>query len=221
MIKRLISGKSICVQNKLRIEILPDEQKTLLEVISDFEWFSEFYLAGGTGLALQLGHRQSIDFDFFTEKEINNPDILRRCREIAKFELFSEDKNTVIGALNEVRLSFMTYPYPLLEDCIRYNHMRIASLMDIAMMKLEAISSRGSKKDFVDFYFLNRTMSLDDLFAAHANKYGEDLSNRYLLQKSLVYYNDAENQPMPVMIDKVTWQNIKSAIIESVSETKI
>lgn len=209
------------MQNKLRFEILPDEQKTLLEAISNLEWLSEFYLAGGTGLALQLGHRQSLDFDFFTEKDIDNQDILRRCREIGKFELFTEDKNTVIGALNEVRISFMTYPYSLLEDCINHHRMRIASVMDIAMMKLQAISSRGSKKDFVDFYFLNRAIVLDEMLTLHQKKYGQDLSNRYLLLKSLIYFDDAENQPMPVMIDKVSWDEIKTAIIETVNETKI
>jgi len=209
------------VKNKLHFEILPVEQRALLETLSDLEWLEEFYLAGGTGLALQLGHRQSLDFDFFSEREIDNQDILWRCQEIGKFELFSEDKNTVIGALNEVRISFMTYPYSLLEDYIRHHRMRIASVMDIAMMKLEAISSRGSKKDFVDFYFLNRTIGLNELFSAHAKKYGEDHSNRYLLHKSLVYFNDAENQPMPVMIDKVSWEEIKTAIIENVNESKI
>lgn len=209
------------MQNKLRFEILPDEQKTLLEAISNLEWLSEFYLAGGTGLALQLGHRQSLDFDFFTEKDIDNQDILRRCREIGKFELFTEDKNTVIGALNEVRISFMTYPYSLLEDCIRRHFIQIASVMDIAMMKLQAISSRGSKKDFVDFYFLNRAIVLDEMLTLHQKKYGQDLSNRYLLLKSLIYFDDAENQPMPVMIDKVSWDEIKTAIIETVNETKI
>lgn len=162
-----------------------------------------------------------MDFDFFSKKDIDNADIIRQCAEIGKFELFSEDKNTVNGALNEVSVSFMTYPYTLLGECIRYNHLQIASVIDIAMMKLEAISSRGSKKDFVDFYFLSREFALDELFTAHGKKFGDDLSNRYHLLKSLVYFDDAENQPMPVMVDKISWEEIKGAIVRSVREYEI
>ncbi len=96
--------------------------------------------------------------------------------------------------------------------------MRVASVLDIALMKLEAISGRGDKKDFVDLFFILKSFALQELLAKHQEKYGADWSNRYHLLRSLVYFADAEEQPMPMMLMDAEWEQIKNAITRAVLE---
>jgi hypothetical protein len=96
------------------------------------------------------------------------------------------------------------------------NSLRLESMKDIASMKLEAIAGRGSKKDFVDLYFLLNIFTLDEIFSFHKQKYDSGLSNQYHLLKSLVYFNDAEEEAMPVMLENVDWDMVKSRIISRV-----
>lgn len=202
----------------LHLDILPDDQKQLFSAFGQQDWIQRFYLAGGTGIALQIGHRQSIDFDFFFREDLQNRAIVEHIRRLGKFELFSEAENTIHGRLNKVQISFFSYHYPLLHDCLNYQKLRIASLLDIALMKLEAISGRGSKKDFVDLFFLLERFTLSDLLEAYTRKFGADISNHYHLMKSLVYFDDAENQPMPVMHQSARWSDIKNMIIGKVRQ---
>lgn len=204
--------------DKLYFEILPDEQKQVLETISKQKWINSYYLAGGTGLALQIGHRQSIDFDFFTKNDINNRLTIEKLKDIGKFELFNEAENTVNGSLNNIKVSFLKYKYPLLNTPLTYNQLPIADKLDIALMKLEAISGRGSKKDFIDIYFLLNFFTLNEILQKYEFKYGIEIANNYHLLKSLVYFEDARLQLMPKMLKKVNWDNIKKSIIKEVKK---
>jgi len=205
----------------LHIELLPEQQRTLFEILAAQIWLEPFYLAGGTSLALHLGHRQSIDFDFFTRHDFRHRDVIESLQKIGTFELFSEAQNTINGMVNDVRISFFQYRYPLVHDLHRYNQMAVADMLDIALMKLEAISGRGSKKDFIDFYFLLQHFSLQALFKQYEAKYGIKVSNHYHLLKSLVYFEDAEPQPMPVMYTRISWKDVKERIILEVKQTKL
>ncbi|MFP4309391.1 MAG: nucleotidyl transferase AbiEii/AbiGii toxin family protein [Desulfococcaceae bacterium] len=195
---------------KLHTDILPSEQKRLMDVLSREDWIRSFYLAGGTSLALRIGHRQSVDFDFFTPEGFENLYVIERVSEIGSFELFNQASNTVNGLLNEVRISFFKYKYPLLGDPLYYGNLRIADLTDIALMKLEAISGRGGKKDFIDLFFLLRYFSFEEIFNEYPKKYGIEIGNHYHLLKSLAYFEDAESEPMPKMFENVSWEKIKS-----------
>lgn len=197
----------------LHLEILPEEQRALFDILAEQSWIVQFYLAGGTGLALHLGHRQSIDFDFFSQQEFQNREIIEQLRHIGTFELFSEAQYTIYGLLNDVRISFFRYQYPLLHKLHRYKSLTVVDMLDIALMKLEAISGRGSKKDFIDLYFLLKHFSLEELFEQYEIKYGIAVSNHYHLLKSLVYFDDAESQPMPVMCSDVSWKGVKEGIV--------
>lgn len=208
------------VEPSLHLDILPEQQRALLDILAEQVWIEPFYLAGGTSLALHIGHRQSIDFDFFTQEDFRTRDIIKHVRRIGTFELFSEAENTINGLLNEVRLSFFTYTYPLVRKLLHYHQMGIADMLDTALMKLEAISGRGSKKDFIDFYFLLKYFSLEELFEKYEVKYGIAVSNHYHLLKSLVYFEDAESQPMPVMYTDVSWKNVKESIITEMKRVK-
>jgi len=100
----------------------------------------------------------------------------------------------------------------------KYFYLSITDIFDIGLMKLSEISGRGSKKDFVDLYFLLHYFSLSKLFAGYKDKYGIGISNFYHLQKSLVYFENAELQPMPKMVKNVEWQKIKNSIVLKVKK---
>jgi hypothetical protein len=205
---------------KLHTEIFPEVQQRLFDTLSEQDWMRPFYLAGGTALALQIGHRRSIDFDFFTSGDFDIGRVVQHLRTIGKFELFDRSEGTLSGALNDVRVSFFSYGYPMLEGLNSHSKLSIADMLDIALMKLEAISGRGSKKDFIDLFFLLKRFSLSGLLHRYPQKFGVDVSNHYHLMKSLVYFEDAEHQPMPLMLQDVSWEDIKSSIISEVRKTQ-
>lgn len=209
------------MNSTLHLEILPEEQRKLFDVFAEYDWINSFYLAGGTSLALRIGHRQSIDFDFFIKEDFKIREIISRLGKLGSFELFDEAENTINGILNHVQISFFKYEYPLLKKPYQYGNLKIAELLDVALMKLEAISGRGNKKDFIDLFFLIDFFSLPELFKAYSKKYGTQIGNHYHLLKSLVYFEDGENQPMPKMFKHVEWSEVKDTIIQKVQQIKL
>jgi len=205
---------------KLHTEIFPKQQELLFDTLSEQDWMRPFYLAGGTALALQIGHRRSIDFDFFTEGDFDTARVVQHLRKIGKFELFDRSEDTLNGTVNDVQISFFSYEYPLLDGLHRHMKLLIADMLDIALMKFEAISGRGSKKDFIDLFFLLEHFSISWLLLRYPRKYGIEISNHYHLLKSLVYFEDAENQPMPTMLQNVSWEDVKKKIVFEVSKTQ-
>ena len=201
------------MMNNLHLDILPEEQLRLFEALSSQSFITDFYLAGGTCLALQIGHRRSIDFDFFIPDDFDTSTIINRLAQIGSYQRDNEEKNTINGSLNGVRISFFGYRYDIIDDFKTFNKIRLAGLKDIAAMKLEAIAGRGSKKDFIDLYFLLQQYTLEEIFSFHALKYGIGLSNQYHHLKSLVYFADAETEAMPVMITPLDWNYVKNQII--------
>lgn len=197
---------------ELHLEILPEEQLKLLEMLSGETFMKDFYLAGGTGLALYLGHRQSFDFDFFIPKDFNTSQIINILTVLGKYERGNEEKNTINGLLNGVRVSFLGYKYGIIDEFSHLNSIRLAGIRDIASMKLEAIAGRGSKKDFVDMFFLLKHFSLDEIFSFHALKYGVGLNNQYHHLKSLIYFKDADEEAMPLMTRPLNWDKVKKHI---------
>ena len=180
--------------NNLHLDILPEEQLRLFETLSSQSFITDFYLAGGTCLALQIGHRRSIDFDFFITDDFDTSTIINRLAQIGSYQRDNEEKNTINGSLNGVRISFFGYSYDIIDDFKTFNKIRLAGLKDIAAMKLEAIAGWGNKKDFIDLYFLLQQYTLEEIFSFHALKYGIGLSNQYHHLKSLVYFADAETE---------------------------
>lgn len=205
---------------RLHTEIFPEQQCLVFEMLANQDWLSHFYLAGGTALALQIAHRQSIDFDFFTKAAFNTAEIVQALRVLGKFELFDQTGDTLNGSLNDVKISYFRYDYPLLKGFHTHKKISIANMLDIALMKLEAIAGRGNKKDFIDLYFLLRHFSLSELFQKYPQKYGLEISNHYHLLKSLIYFEDAEKQPMPTMQTQVTWDEIKKRIVFEVTKVQ-
>jgi predicted nucleotidyltransferase component of viral defense system len=187
----------------------------LLKKLQQIPLFSELRLVGGTALALQLGHRNSIDLDFFGHLDVDH-EILAKELEIAGFELQSMQggKNIHQFSINGVKVDFVNYPYKWLKDTIITDGVRMAGLQDISAMKLSAITNRGTKKDFVDIYFLLQRFTLKELLDFYTEKYVN--SSVFMVLRSLCYFDDAEEQPMPKMFISTEWADIKTVIKESV-----
>jgi hypothetical protein len=207
----------------MNLQVLPKKQQDLLEALADKSWIKDFYMAGGTALALQIGHRESIDFDFFTQKEFDHRFIISELEKLGEFEIFHEADQTVNGRLNGIRISFFYYKYKVLNDFLIYKNIKLASLFDIALMKLEAISGRGSRKDFIDLYFLLSHFNLEEIYNNYHKKYGTGRDNKYHLLKSLAYFEDAEREKIPNMLIEIDWEEIKKKILNEVKklESKI
>ncbi len=168
-----------------------------------------FYLAGGTGLALQIGHRKSIDFDFFSQKSFNTRHFIIQLKKSGDFTLINEDKDTVNGILYETKVSFFLYDYPLLWDRKSFKGIKIADIKEIGLMKFTAIAGRGTKKDFIDLYWIGQNIiSLEKLFSFFDKKFDKTYSLYHIL-KSLTYFEDAERDKKPKMLKPVEWQEVK------------
>ena len=202
------------VYNKIDFNVLPKKQIQIYKKLRELPWLEDFYLAGGTALTLQIGHRQSIDFDFFSIKDFNNRIVKDNLSLIGEFTILSEEENTIHGILEGVNLSFLGYKYPLLKDLMKDMHLKIAHLIDIACMKLSAIIIwRGNKKDFIDLYFILQKYPLEDLLDWYAKKY-QSYNYEYVLLKAITYFDDAEKDPMPIMLKKTDWVDVKKRLIE-------
>ena len=196
-------------------EAITERQREVLRRLGPAASALGFYLAGGTAIALHLGHRRSVDFDWFTAEPLADP--LRLAQDLRErglaFETGQVAPGTLHGTLSDVRVSFLAYRYPLLEPDVPWPDYgcRLASLDDLACMKLSAIAQRGAKKDFVDLYALGlRHRPLLDLLALYRRKYATG-DTAHLLY-ALAYFDDAEAERMPIALWDLDWQAIKRAI---------
>jgi len=190
----------------------------LLQSLGKIKEIKNFYLAGGTSLALQIGHRKSIDLDFFSAKKFNNTILKSELQNIGKIEIVTDEPDTLNLMINEVKVSFFYYPYKLIFPKIKFDNILLADWRDIATMKLEAIGGRGSKKDFIDLYFLCENNSLSQIFTWYKEKFIKIKYNELHLLKSLTYFEDAEKEPMPKMLKDISWSNVKKELIKKVKE---
>ena len=157
-----------------------------------------FVLAGGTGLALQLGHRVSVDFDFFVEPG-RFPRLLKEhiAGSAATTRVIQDRQDTLDVLLDAIKCSFFSYPYPFsaFDECFHY--IPLACVLDIAAMKLIAIAQRGARKDFIDLYVVLQVHGFDAVFANALRRFGPHSINPLQVGKSLVYFADAEPDPDP------------------------
>lgn len=179
---------------------------------------STFYLAGGTGLALQLSHRKSVDFDFFSPSVFSPVKLIEKMKNHFKPEqinIIEMEKDTLITIIKDVQTAFFHYEHPLLKALIFANGLNIASIEDIAAMKVISIMQRGLKKDFIDLWtvIMEREYSLRNIFSFCQEKYGSIFSESIAL-KALTYFKDAEEENIDFKIkDDVTWEKIKKDLL--------
>jgi hypothetical protein len=193
-----------------------------LELISNSKLANQFYLAGGTGAALQLGHRLSVDLDFFSMEDFSGENLAKQLNEDGLNLLnLQPSKGTLHAVINDTKISFLHYPYPLLAHTVNIKNMAVANLQDIGLMKITAIASRGAKKDFIDLHFILEKYPLKDLFSLFSKKYPIEKIEPYHYLKSLTYFVDAENDPEPIMVIKRDWEEIKQSIRKQVKTISI
>lgn len=202
-------------------EVLPQEQLDVLRQFSPVLTQMGFYLAGGTGLAIQLGHRRSVDLDWFTGEQLEDPlSLAQRLRDRGlSFITMQTAPGTLHGRLRGVRMSLFEYRYPLLRDLVEWKEIgvRLASLDDLACMKLSAITQRSTRKDFYDVYALCRFhRPLAELLELYRQKY--DIADIGPVLYGLVYFTDAEGEPDPVLLQPFTWKSVKKSLRSWVRE---
>jgi len=180
-----------------------------LALLNQASEIKKFYLAGGSALALHFGHRYSFDLDFFIPEEFDSKQIRHQLQDLGKFSLDQIAEDTLLGKFNQTKISFFTYHYPLLFPTKDFSGIKIASVLDIACMKLDAISARGTKRDFIDLYFICQKEKLAKILKLFERKFQKADYNLAFIQKSLVYFIDAEKDEMPKMIKKVSWEEVK------------
>ena len=188
----------------------------LLKKLSEKSFLSEARLAGGTALALQYGHRASVDLDFFGNIDGDSIDFKEQLREIGKISIIKESKNINVFLLDGIKVDFINHSYQWIDHAISEDKIVLASPQDIAAMKINAIEGRGTKKDFIDLYFLLKHYSLQEILGFYQKKYPEYSLFRALM--SLTYFEDAENQFMPKMFTEVAWEDIKQVVRKAVAD---
>lgn len=205
----------------IHFNILPETQKEVLHQLGPLVDHDGFYLGGGTAIALQLGHRRSIDFDWFTDQPFDDPHryagSLRDRGLVWKLEQAAP--GTLHGTINGVKVSFLYYQYPRIEELVKISKhsCTMASLHDLGAMKLAAVAQRGSRKDFVDVWALvQHGIDLGQMLALYQKKFATDDIAHLLM--ALSYFDDAELEPMPVMLIDVAWSDIQKAIRRWVKE---
>ena len=194
--------------------IKPDTLELLKRLMAE-PLFGQTRLVGGTALALQFGHRSSIDLDLFgsIEEDTNlTTEVLERIGPTIPDKCSAHIKTYRICGVKTDIVNYDRYPWidaPVLEDGLR-----LASPKDIAAMKVNAIQGRGTRKDFVDMYFLIQRFGLDQVMQFYKTKYPDYSEYRAML--SLTYFEDAEQNPMPEMFIDVSWGEMKRSILQAV-----
>lgn len=203
----------------LYFQTVSKELRGLLIAIQEEPLFNELRLVGGTALALQYGHRISIDLDFFGRLEAETEEVADRLSRLGQVRTIKNSKNIKVFTVNDIKVDFVNYNYPWIDDPIEESEVIIASDKDIAAMKVAAITGRGSKKDFVDMYFLLQNFTISQIVDFYESKYSD--ASIFLALKSLTFFEDADAQPMPKMLKACQWQEVKTVMLNEISRFDI
>lgn len=199
----------------LYLETVESSTLELLKKLQRLPVLEQTRLVGGTALALQLGHRKSIDLDFFGTVDCEAEYLRESIAGIASLTILKESPHIHIYIVDGIKVDIVNYKYPWLDDVVLEQGLRLASVSDIAAMKITAIIGRGTKKDFIDIAFLLHHFSLEEILHFYAAKYND--SSVFMAMKSLAYFDDAEADPMPDMFVNQSWQQLKAYILSKIS----
>ena len=194
-------------------EVIPTSTEATLCALHDAQLLDHFYLAGGTGLALQFGHRLSLDLDFFAKDHFDEEGLIQRIQELPGFALVAKAPYTIHATIQETKVSFLGYAYPVLFPTNPFLNVAVADPRDIACMKVSAIASRGAKRDFIDLYESAQRYGLTAILQLFDQKYAQTRFSRVHILKSLTFFADAEKDPMPHMLGTVDWETVKQFFV--------
>ena len=190
----------------------------LLKAIQAHEVFDSFCLVGGTNLALRFGHKLSIDLDFFTSQVFDSESIYRELlnKNFTSLEVINQTEHSLLCLINDIRTDFILHEYSYLDPVEVIDGVKLASIADVAAMKVNAVTKRGAKKDFFDLAELLNRFRLQTILDFYSQKYtNHDLS---FVLRSLVYFEDADHQPDPIILNSMEWEAVKTLIKEEVKE---
>jgi len=190
----------------LHYKTIDNKTLDLLRQLLSVPEFSKLRLVGGTSLALQIGHRKSVDLDLFGHIDADEFAIAEQLMKVGQTTRLQKSVNINIYLINKIKVDIVNYPYKWLEEAVIEDGLVLADKQDIAAMKLSAITGRGSKKDFIDLFFLLKEFTLE--------KYPD--GSKFLVLKSLSYFIDADEDEMPIMINPIHWDHVKTLITSSV-----
>ena len=204
----------------LSFQTIQPDTLELLKTLMQLPVLRDMRLVGGTALALQYGHRRSVDLDFFGHTTENSDELTETIREeVGQVQLLSASKRIKVYNIRNVKVDIVNYDYQWIDDVVAEEGLRLASPKDIAAMKVNAIIGRGTKKDFVDIYFLLRRFTFEELLKLYLTKYPDGSEYRALL--SMSYFADAETMPMPKMLIPFDWEKAKDRIRAAVRKLVI
>jgi len=200
----------------LHLETIEPGTLQLLKSLQAIPALKDTRLVGGTSLALQLGHRNSVDLDLFGSITISADELQETIASNHSVTIVNESKNINIYLIDGIKVDVVNYQYNWLDEPIQESPVTLAGIRDIAAMKIAAVIGRGTKKDFVDLFFLLEHFSLQEILDLYMEKYPD--GSVFIAMKSLTYFDDAESDPMPKMFEDVSWETVKNSIRKAVSQ---
>jgi len=199
-------------------EAVTDATRHLWPVLARQPFIGQFYLAGGTALALQIGHRRSVDLDFFPiDRELDDPirsEIVAALSTEAEVVVLEDVFGNLLLMVDRVRMGFFGYGYPLISPLSQLDGIQLASLVDIGLMKLDAVTDRGNRKDYCDLYLITRSIPLDELVQMAKVKYPLVKDFEFMVYRGLTFFEIADQQADPDMLIDLKWDTVKSFFID-------
>jgi predicted nucleotidyltransferase component of viral defense system len=198
-------------------EVVSPEMRQLLTALGQQSFLSNFYLAGGTGLSLQIGHRRSVDFDFFSETdEVTEKRAEEITRSLNSFsiQVIERTLGNLVFLADNIRIGFFGYGYPLIHSTMELENVALASIADIGLMKCDALITRGSRKDFYDLFYIARSIPLSDLLQLGSKKYTQFRDFPLLVLESMTLFDNADLDFQPLLYDRIAWEEVKSFFMQ-------
>jgi predicted nucleotidyltransferase component of viral defense system len=203
----------------LRKETVEANTLELLIRLQSESFLSNFVLVGETALSLQIGHRKSIDLDFFTIVDFESSFLINQLLENYNLIVRNQTAQSLVGVIDGVKVDFIRFRYPFGKPIVEIEGVRMLSVEDIAPMKLDAVSGRVKKKDFYDLYFLLQKFNLREILNLYSEKFKHQTDFHVI--KSLSYFEDAESEPDPIVFEEgLSWEKVKKTILYALENLK-
>lgn len=200
----------------LHYKTIDEDTLGLLRQIMRLREFNNMRLVGGSALALMIGHRTSVGLNLFGHFDAEELAISQSINTFGKSTLLKKSPYIFIYNINNIKVDFMNYPFNWLDELMVEDKIRLAGKKDIAAMKLSAITGRGSKKDFIDLFYLLREFSLGEMLDFYKLKFPD--ASEFLVLKSLTYFGDCEVDETPQLLDNISWSEIKRELETTINE---
>jgi hypothetical protein len=198
-------------------ETITQDMKELFLILGRHPFSRRFYLAGGTALSLQIGHRRSVDLDFFSEMdevdESSRREIIHALNPLSPQVVESVGGNLLM-VINGIRVGFFGYGYPLIDEIVLVEKNALASIVDIGLMKCDAVISRGSRKDFYDLFYIAMQFPLAKMLDLGKTKYPLFRDFPLMFLESMILFDQADRDVQPDLVDYLPWEEIKSFFIQ-------